>query len=291
MSSSTALLPKDRKKEDHPIFLRVCHSPWVMVGQKSLVAFRFITAAYLFISFLMILDYEIKRNDHGWLTVFEFSNVSYFLQVLYHWIAFIWTFMHLHYPHHGSQNASTASARMQRFFSPPRQHNSTNNRTWFSIFYYAANSFPHLVTAIYWLILVPQEQTTIPADQIFGHGKLGEFFIMNKFGVSSFIALVEIFAFSSIKRADAIWSHIFGTTALSLFYVLWAFLGHHITGKFGYYFFDPEQVGWDNASASIMAFAAGGNVVFVIVYLLTGAREMLTKNCEHKSYGYTSLPQ
>jgi hypothetical protein len=59
------------------------------IGQKVLVALRGVTFAYLFISFFMILDYETEHNGHGWLTVFEFSNVAYFLQLLYQGIAFV----------------------------------------------------------------------------------------------------------------------------------------------------------------------------------------------------------
>jgi hypothetical protein len=59
------------------------------IGQKVLVGLRGVTFACLVISFFMILDYEIERNDHGWLTVFEFSNVAYFLQLLYQGIAFV----------------------------------------------------------------------------------------------------------------------------------------------------------------------------------------------------------
>jgi hypothetical protein len=72
-----------------PIFLRICHSPWMSIGQKVLVALRGITFAYLVMSFFMIFDYEIDRNEHGWLTVFEFSNIAYFLQLLYQGIAFV----------------------------------------------------------------------------------------------------------------------------------------------------------------------------------------------------------
>jgi hypothetical protein len=59
------------------------------IGQKVLVTLRGVTFAYLVMSFFMIVDYEIDRNDHGWLTVFEFSNVAYFLQLLYQGIAFV----------------------------------------------------------------------------------------------------------------------------------------------------------------------------------------------------------
>jgi hypothetical protein len=59
------------------------------IGQKALVGLRGVTAAYLITSFFMIIDYEIERNKHGWLTAFEFSNIAYFLQVLYQCIAFV----------------------------------------------------------------------------------------------------------------------------------------------------------------------------------------------------------
>ena len=84
-----------------PIFLRVCHSPWISIGQKALVGLRGVTAAYMLTSFIMILDYELRINKHGWLTAFEFSNVAYFLQTLYHGIAFVSLHfsLHQHIPH------------------------------------------------------------------------------------------------------------------------------------------------------------------------------------------------
>jgi hypothetical protein len=195
MSSSTALLPKDRKKDDHvghqfhhqststdicqPIFLRVCHSPWISIGQKALVGLRSLTAACLFVSFLALIKYELERNHTGVVTIFKFSNIAYFIQLLYHAIAAVspptavrapaapanslqtYTVMHLYYPHHGSQ-PQTWKTRMQKFLSPPRQHTSTKNRTWFSIFYTAANTFPLVSAAIHWCVLVPTKHATIP---------------------------------------------------------------------------------------------------------------------------------
>ncbi|KAG9232222.1 hypothetical protein BJ875DRAFT_515129 [Amylocarpus encephaloides] len=282
MSSSTALLsllPKDPKKLDHPIFLRICYSPWATIDQETLLALRLITSAYLTFSFVLHMSYEMNHNKHGWLTVYEFANISYFLQAMYSWIAFTWTFMHLHYPHHGSQTQNS-STRMQKFFSPPRQSKSSN-KVWFSIFYYAVNSLPHVATGIYWFILVPKGQSTIPGDQTFGHGWLREFYVTSKFGVNSIVALMEI----------AVWAHIFGTTFLSLAYVGWAYVGYSATGKFGYYFFDHNKVGWDDATAAIMVFCAACNTAFVFVNGLTASREQLTKKCEQKSYDYISLPQ
>lgn len=97
------------------------------------------------------------------------------------------------------------------------------NRIIFSIFYTAIASFPHVVTLVYWLILVPHEQTTCElhfdidtlcfkmgsfsdmchiAEDLFGQGLFKPFVILNKFGINSLIALIEILALSSIKRQE-----------------------------------------------------------------------------------------
>ena len=124
--------------------------------------------------------------------------------------------MHLHYPHHGSQIQS-CSTRFQNFLSPPRTHPKTQNRAFFSIFYTAAVTYPHVVTLIYWAVLVPNDESTIPrsstyrcllsitdvhmaGDKVFGMDWYTEFFVLNKFAINSFIALVEVFFFCSIRR-------------------------------------------------------------------------------------------
>lgn len=101
MSSSTALLPKPRK-DDHPIFLRVCHSPWISINQQLLVLIRGVIAVYMIVTFFMLLYFEKKRTDHGWLIPFELQIVSYLIQVIYFLAAFV---SHLYvvlslFPHH-----------------------------------------------------------------------------------------------------------------------------------------------------------------------------------------------
>ena len=92
MSSSTALLPKPAKKDDHPIFLRACHSPWISITQKILVGIRGFIASYMAIVFVMLIYYEYKSSDRGWLIPFELSNISYLLQVMYALTTFVRTF-------------------------------------------------------------------------------------------------------------------------------------------------------------------------------------------------------
>lgn len=126
--------------------------------------------------------------------------------------------MHLHYPHHRNQ-PRTAATRIQKLLSPPRQHESTKNRTWFSIFYTAATTFPHVSTLIHWAVLMPMHKTTIPgkdtllnlrrmliltpgttADKVIGHDWFTSFFVINKYAISSAIALIETMVYSSIRR-------------------------------------------------------------------------------------------
>lgn len=42
----------------------------------------------------------------------------------------------------------------------------------------------------------------LPADQIFNHGWFRVFYVFNKFGFNSFIALVETLFFSSVRRPN-----------------------------------------------------------------------------------------
>jgi hypothetical protein len=288
-TSTSALLPKDRKKDDHPIFLRVCHSPWTAIDQKGLVGLRGLAAAYMLVSFGIIIEYELRHLQHGWLTIFEFSNIQYFLQVLYHVIAFTWTFMHLHYPHHGSQT-QTAATRFQRFLSPPRQHATTQNRTYFSIFYSAANTFPFTSSLIHWAVMIPTHKTSIPADQIFSNDWHTSFFVINKWGISALLAFIEVLFLSSIRCPEPVGYHIAGISTLSAIYIAWQYIGYIVADKYAYFFFDHDQVDGKYVVASWFLFTLGNIFFYYFIYGLTAVRQQMTKKSEKRS-GYQQLPQ
>jgi hypothetical protein len=88
MSSSTALLPKNRKDE-FPIFLRVCHSPWVSIGQSTLVVIRGLFAFYMTAVFVMLVYHKERHAVNPWAVPFEFSVIIYLLQLIYAWITFV----------------------------------------------------------------------------------------------------------------------------------------------------------------------------------------------------------
>ncbi|CZT42039.1 uncharacterized protein RSE6_01869 [Rhynchosporium secalis] len=288
MSASTSLLPKN-KKDDHPIFLRVCHAPWAGIGQKALVGLRGLTATYMLVSFAMIIDYEAKHTKDGKLAWFKFSNITYGIQTLYHWVTLIWTFMHLHYPHHSTSTPSNASA-VQKLLSPPRQNPSTQNRTWFSIFYTVAQTWPLVSTFIHWAILVPKGKATVPGDHTFGHGEFTTFYVMSKYGVNCFIVLLEVIFFSSIKRQFPVGAHVVGLSLLTFAYIGWAYIGYIVTDKWAMYFLNHKEMQWEHVIGSWVGFVVLTNIFFAVVYSITATREYLTRKGENKNSGYQQLP-
>ena len=99
-----------------------------------------------------------------------------------------------------------------------------------------------------------------------------------------------------------------GLIVLSLCYLGWAAIGYILTDKYYYFFFDHKQVGWERVGEATGAFLVSTiickflaksssipsliNIVFLVVYGLTGFREKLTKRGEERKSGgaYTRLP-
>ena len=90
MAETTPLLPRaNRPPRDLPIFLGVCHSPWLSISQKALLAVRAIVAAFLSIVLTLDILYEINDNHTGKQSAFKVSNVSLAIQILYYWITMV----------------------------------------------------------------------------------------------------------------------------------------------------------------------------------------------------------
>ncbi|KAM3075787.1 hypothetical protein ACMFMG_007914 [Clarireedia jacksonii] len=247
----------------------------------------------MFVSSLIILHYETEILKRRWEIIYSFSNIVYVLQALYAIITATWTFMHLYYPHHDN-NSSSMSTCLERFLSPPRSNSNTKNKFFFSVFYFAVVTFPHIVTLIYWAVLVPKHKTDLsgePNDDIFGNGWFCRYYISTKYGINSFIAIFELFFLSSIKRPDA-FSHVSALGGLLLAYVGWAAVGHHFTEKYSYFFLDHEQIGWQYYWSCVAGFVILGELFFTFIYAVTGVRESMTKKQgDDKNTGYQRLPQ
>jgi hypothetical protein len=91
-----------------------------------------------------------------------------------------------------------------------------------------------------------------PVDKIFGHGWFRELFVINKYAISSAVALIEVFVYSSIRRqhvslsqplsldpansTQPIPAHAAGLSSLSLLYIGWAYAGHELIRKYPSFF-------------------------------------------------------
>lgn len=93
MPETTPLLPRsNRPPHEHPIFLRVCHSPWYFIGQRSLLLLRSLTAIYLTAILGIALDIEINTKKIGDLFAFNANHISFVVQVVYYWITAVGPF-------------------------------------------------------------------------------------------------------------------------------------------------------------------------------------------------------
>ena len=88
MPERTPLLPNSDRPPPHenPVFLRVCHSPWYFLDQKSLLLLRGLLAIYMITVLAFSIEYSIKHNHHEEQFVFNASHISFFVQTVYYWI-------------------------------------------------------------------------------------------------------------------------------------------------------------------------------------------------------------
>lgn len=87
VAETTPLLPRAHAPPYHlPIFLRVCHSPWPFIGQRTLLALRAVIASFLTIVFTLDMRYRINYTQREQQFAFEATNVSLLVQIFYYWI-------------------------------------------------------------------------------------------------------------------------------------------------------------------------------------------------------------
>ena len=88
---STPLLPQNQKPtHDHPIFFRVCHSPWSFLGQKSLLLCRTFLAVYMLFIAIVYIHYTALQPKNGRLSIFLAGPISYIIQTVYYLITAVY---------------------------------------------------------------------------------------------------------------------------------------------------------------------------------------------------------
>lgn len=53
------------------------------------MAVRGFIAMYMTIVFAMLIYYDLKKAEHGWLIPFELPSIIYLLQVIYAWMTLV----------------------------------------------------------------------------------------------------------------------------------------------------------------------------------------------------------
>ncbi|TQS35031.1 hypothetical protein Golomagni_04560 [Golovinomyces magnicellulatus] len=245
MSSSTPLLPKQKKKEqDQSIFLRICHSPWKFLEQRTVIGLRGLIVFYLLISFITNICLEVSHSKSG---CYFMSRLPWLvIKGLIHMIILmlnntqIWTAMHLYVPYKRNQ-ASSAAESVKRFLSPPAHNPRSTQSIGFSIFYTAANTFPYVSTFIFWAVLVPSGRSFI--SPLYDQKLSVQLFIISYSVISCLISYVEVFFLNCVRRQDPIYIHVIALTLLSWLYLVWAYLGYYLIGTYVWYFMDTKEVG------------------------------------------------
>ncbi|KAL9127767.1 MAG: hypothetical protein Q9217_003425 [Psora testacea] len=282
MAETAPLLPQaNRPPHDHPIFLRVCHSAWPFLGQAKLLTTRSMIAAYLTVVLALSLYWEVKyATGKQW--VFEASNISLMVQVIYYWITAIWTMQHLMVPHCRIAQDESAKGGIvvtlkSAFAILVNKDIKSKTHQFFSAFYTAAVTFPFVITILYWLKLYSH----IPeADESARVRSLRLFVLSSVNGINSVIALIEIMILSSVRKQRPLWVHVSSMVTVVILYVLWTIIGRYATKQWVYKYFAPDYEGWGALFSVYITLIALVLFAFFSQRGLHTLREMVTWKAE-----------
>ncbi|KAI8667657.1 hypothetical protein NCS55_00788000 [Fusarium keratoplasticum] len=298
-------LPGPGVMQDHPAFLRACHSPWRFIPQNVLVILRGLALAALLAMGIVILDYEINEPSDfsDWRIVFDFANISFFFAFLYQLIAFSWTFTHLYYPH--SHHIDGFEGMLIRAMSLPRHMSSLRKQFYFTMFYTTTVVFSFANSVIYFFITrqhddddaagepqppTPPNGTTIwagavraapeaPLSDIFDEGSLRAFVILALYVIAPIIMVIEILWLNSIRRPYAIGLHLLGLMVNAAIYLGWAAFGHLVTNWYAFFWLDKSEVGSDEAvTLYSTGFVFLAPIMYILMQGLVGIRESMTRS-------------
>ncbi|KAH8675096.1 hypothetical protein BGZ61DRAFT_361294 [Ilyonectria robusta] len=283
-------LPGPNILQDHPAFLRACHSPWRFIPQNILVILRGIVLAFIVATGVMVTHYKLSEESEltNWRHFFDFSIVSFIMVFLYHLITFSWTFTHLYYPHR-EDCVGGIESWIVAAMSLPRNMASLRKQFYFTMFYTATVVACFMNSTIYWLItrqrdiiLWPYSSHSLTAftvSDLFGEGWFNAFVIVALYGITSAIMATEVFWLNSIKRPIAIGSHILGLLFLSGLYLGWAAIGKIVTDWYPFFWLDEDEVGSQEAvTAYCIGFVLLAPMMYTLMQGFVGIREGLTRS-------------
>ncbi|KAG8161265.1 hypothetical protein KVR01_009529 [Diaporthe batatas] len=295
-----------RSGGDHPIFLRVAHSPWRPLNQNALGYIRAALVAYLIATAGMLLDYEIKHRPSeysNWRIPFQFSAVTWFFLIVYHVLVFSWTITHMHWPDIDA-NDTRWESRLLRFMSPPEQTADGRGRIYFSLFHVVTHVFALMNVIVYWTIQAPSGHAhlPVPGDGGDGGGDDGDgdafmlfedgpsknpfklvkgwfpmFILFNLYVFPALEVVAESVILNSMRRPDPVPTHLFASIGSAALYLGYAAIGGKLTGDNAFFWLDESIVGSkEKVTAYCTGFVALAAASFATLYGLVGMRESIS---------------
>ncbi|KAF6843139.1 hypothetical protein CMUS01_02419 [Colletotrichum musicola] len=147
--------------QDHPSFLRACHSSWRCLPQNVICWIRGGVVAYLIAAGVMILDYKLREESpySNWRILFDFSIVTWSLLLIYHLVVLGWTYTHFYHPHIDESRGGW-EYRILRLVSLPYDMGSLRKQFYFTMFYTVTTIFTFMNTLIYWAVTLPHNDAS-----------------------------------------------------------------------------------------------------------------------------------
>ncbi|KAH7173876.1 uncharacterized protein B0J16DRAFT_406235 [Fusarium flagelliforme] len=303
-------LPSPNVMQDHPAFLRACHSPWSRIPQNVLVIIRGLLLTFLIAVGILILNFELHETSEftNWRIIFDFANISFFFIVLYQLQTFSWTFTHLYYPHHHDRHMGGVEGLLIRTMSLPKHMGNLRKQFHFTLFYTLCVVFAFANSTIYFFITRQQSKesragepqpelrrgnsTVIPTwagytedkpqppfTDIFGEGWFRAFIILSLYAFGTLVMVIEIFVLNSIRRPYTVGLHLIGILFFATAYLGWAAFGRLVTDYSPFFWLDKKEVGSDEA---ITLYSIGFVFLIPIMYILmqgfVACRETFTRS-------------
>ncbi|RKU46259.1 hypothetical protein DL546_006354 [Coniochaeta pulveracea] len=225
----------------------------------------------------LLFHLKVENQPNPAAIAFQFSTVSFIMLYLYHLLVFCWTITHFGWENMDDMAGSQWDMRVVRALSPPVQKPHEHKDLYFSLFYTTVHVFSLVSALVFWAVLVPTGHGSLNSlDGVviwgklvapFSSGWLQSFCVINLYGVTVLLVLLEILLLNSIKCPVSL-------VFFSGLYLCWAALGERVTGRSPYFFLDSEAMGGTgHAIAASAGFISLAPTVLSVIYGLTALRE------------------
>ncbi|KAM0800432.1 hypothetical protein BDR22DRAFT_247878 [Usnea florida] len=289
MGETTPLLLRTNGSSYHlSTPLRAYHPPALLLRQRMLLAVRATIAVYLSITFSLDMLHRILYTHRGKQFVFEASNVSLMIQIVYYWFTTLCALRNCwepsyRLPYEEQGNSDFVAERQVALLAPMLDRSDSRSSSVFSILHTASVTFPFVTSIVYWLVLHPSRS-------IFDHARKGgnfnHFVLISTTVLNSVIAFVEVMVLSSGRMQKDLATQVAGVTAIYLFYGIWTVIGRFITGEYVSKYFDPDSAGWMGVATTDITVLSLTIITFFAQRGLYSLRESMIWKAEFDQQGH-----